>query len=64
MLNFIFEVEQADIIEFLYVLFKDIGAKIMNIFEYFRLQLLDTLLHIVVLLSNIRLQEKTHDIGV
>jgi len=37
MLNFIFEIEQANIIEFLYVLLEDIGAEIMYIFEYFRL---------------------------
>jgi hypothetical protein len=54
MLNFIFEIEQTDIVEFLYVLFEDIRAKIMYVFEYFSLEFLNAFLDVVILLSYVR----------
>lgn len=54
MLNFIFEIEQTNIVEFLYILFEDIRAKIMYVFEYFSLEFLNAFLDVVILLSYVR----------
>lgn len=64
MFDLIFEVEEADIIELLNVLFEDVGAKIMDILEYLDFELLDAFVDLIILLRNVRLKEEPHDVGV
>lgn len=62
MFDLIFEVEETDIVELLNVLFKYVGAKIVDILENLDLELLDAFVDLIILLRNVRLEEESHDV--
>lgn len=55
MLNLVLEIEQGNIIEFLNIFFEDVSGEVVDVLEYFGLQLLDAFEYLIILFRHIGL---------